>query len=62
MQLSCVLARVLIHRQRKCEAIKRNGEPCRKVALSGTCYCGNHGGFAVLARRGLYRGRTNAGT
>ncbi len=60
MQLSCALARVLIHHQPKCRATKRNGEPCRKVALSGTPFCGNHGGFALLAKRGLYRSGGNA--
>ena len=54
---ACAMARVLIHRQRKCGATKRNGEPCRKVALAGTRYCGNHGGFAALANMGRYRAR-----
>jgi len=57
--VQCALAGVAtrIHLQPKCRAAKRNGEPCRKVALAGTRYCGNHGGFAMLANAGRYEAR-----
>jgi hypothetical protein len=59
---ACAMARVLIQHQRKCQSLKRDGEPCRKVALSGTYFCGNHGGFGHLALMGRYKpARLNAG-
>jgi hypothetical protein len=56
--VQCLMARVSIERQPRCQALKRNGEPCRNAALSGTSRCGSHGGFGILARRGLYRSRS----
>jgi hypothetical protein len=37
---------------RVCAAVKRNGEPCGMLALSGTTVCGAHGGFSLWARQG----------
>jgi len=54
---ACLIARVSIEDQRKCGALKRNGEPCRKLALSGAKRCGAHGGFGELAAKGLYRAK-----
>jgi len=44
-----------------CKATKRNGEPCNKIALRGCPVCGNHGGFGILANRGLYTARWRRG-
>lgn len=38
----------------KCTAMKRDGTPCGKIALSGLKVCGAHGGYAAKARQGLY--------
>ena len=41
----------------RCEAIKRNGQPCRRLAMTsyGLKVCGAHGGYAAAARMGLRR-------
>lgn len=40
-----------------CTAQKRNGTPCRMLALSGLKVCGVHGGYGVKAKAGLYVGK-----
>jgi hypothetical protein len=55
--LACAMARVLIQHQRKCGATKRDGTPCRMVALSGARRCGHHGGFHTLIAQGRYKPR-----
>jgi hypothetical protein len=37
---------------RVCGAIKRNGDPCKRLAMKELATCEAHGGFSVLARRG----------
>jgi len=59
--VQCAIARVTTYfgtgRHKLCEAIKRDGTPCRKIALGGASRCGAHGGFGELAKRGLYRAK-----
>jgi hypothetical protein len=45
---------------RLCGAIKRNGDPCRRLAMRGCQGCESHGGIRALARRGEFQpsGRT----
>jgi hypothetical protein len=38
---------------RICTATKRDGTPCRMLALKGIAVCGAHGGFSAWARRGI---------
>jgi hypothetical protein len=38
---------------RVCSAIKRNGEPCGRLALRGLKVCGAHGGWSQCARLGV---------
>ena len=39
----------------RCRAIKRNGEPCRRLAMTSarSFYCGCHGAYAMATRLGL---------
>ena len=39
----------------RCKATKRNGQPCRRLAMMryGLKVCGAHGGYAAAARMGL---------
>lgn len=41
--------------RKRCNAIKRNGQPCGRLAMTkyGLKVCGAHGGYAAAARMGL---------
>lgn len=41
--------------RRQCEAIRKNGLRCKRVAIKNWHRCWMHGGAMVLSRRGLYR-------
>jgi hypothetical protein len=45
---------------RLCSAIKRDGSPCRRLAMKGCKGCESHGGIRALARQGMFQpsGRT----
>jgi hypothetical protein len=47
---------------RLCGAIKRDGNPCRRLAMKGCKGCESHGGIRALARQGMFQpsGRTAA--
>jgi hypothetical protein len=48
--------------RRLCGATKRNGEPCRRLAMKGCKGCESHGGILALAKQGKLQssGRTAA--
>jgi hypothetical protein len=48
--------------RRLCNATKRNGEPCRRLAMKGCKGCESHGGILALAKQGKLQssGRTAA--
>jgi hypothetical protein len=45
---------------RLCNATKRDGNPCRRLAMKGCNWCESHGGIRALARQGMFQpsGRT----
>jgi hypothetical protein len=45
---------------RLCNATKRDGNPCRRLAMKGCTGCESHGGIRALARQGMFQpsGRT----
>ena len=47
---------------RVCSATKRDGTPCRRLAMKGCKGCESHGGILALARQGKFQpsGRTAA--
>ena len=52
-----------VHRGGNCAALKRDGSPCRNVAMAGSTYCGPHShGGAVERVPNRCRGTTKAGT
>jgi len=48
--------------RRLCGATKRNGDPCRRLAMKGCSGCESHGGILALAKQGKLQssGRTAA--
>jgi hypothetical protein len=55
MPFEAMLRAVPICEQRKCVALKRDGTPCGHVALRHVTVCRFHGGYGLLASKGLYR-------
>ena len=41
--------------RKRCKAIKRNGQPCGRLAMTkyGLSVCGAHGGYAAVSRMKL---------
>jgi hypothetical protein len=46
--------------RRLCGSVKRDGTPCRRLAMKGCRGCESHGGVRALARQGMFQpsGRT----